>query len=121
MNNDQAPADAPPRATQRPVVASALGRFAVGLFLLAFAAVTALFGPILVMASDNCFDGDARPICSLGGQQTVGTLPVAAGFVAGLLTFVGLSSRRSVGLVCLLAAVCLPALAWLVSLGIAGA
>ncbi|MFF8371475.1 hypothetical protein ACF05W_21875 [Streptomyces lydicus] len=121
MNNDQAPAGAPPRAADRPVVASALGRFVAGLLLLTFAAVTALVGPMLVMASDNCFDGDARPICSLGGQQTVGTLPVAAGFVAGLLTLVGLSSRRTAGLVCLLAAVCLPALAWVVSLAIVGA
>ncbi|MFG2223956.1 hypothetical protein [Streptomyces sp. NPDC048644] len=125
MSNEQIPAVRPPSAGDRsaPVVPSVAGRFVIGLLLLGFAGVTALFGPMLVMAGDSCFDGDARAICSLGGQRTVGTLPVAAGFAAAVLTIAGLSSRRrrTAGGICLAAAAVLPALAWVVSLAIVGA
>ncbi|MFI9078449.1 hypothetical protein ACIGW8_18540 [Streptomyces sioyaensis] len=57
----------------------------------------------------------------MGGQQIVGNLPVAAVFVAAPLTVVGMGSRGSAGRCCLLAAPCLPAPAWVVSLAIAGA
>ncbi|MGX1853982.1 hypothetical protein [Streptomyces sp. NPDC055299] len=104
MINDQAPAAPPTRDAAPPVTGSAAGRFAVGLLLLAFAGLTGLFGPLLVMASDNCFEGDARIICSTGGRQIVGTLPVAAAFSAALLALVGMSRRGPAGRGCLLAA-----------------
>ncbi|MCB5907621.1 hypothetical protein [Streptomyces pinistramenti] len=123
MSNEQTPAVLPPSAGDRsaPVVPSVAGRVVIGLLLLGFAGVTALFGPLLVMAGDNCFEGDARAICSPGGQRTVGALPLAAGFAAAVLTVAGLSSRRRTGGICLAAAVVLPALAWGVSLAIVGA
>ncbi|MFI0907302.1 hypothetical protein ACH4TE_27860 [Streptomyces sioyaensis] len=121
MINNQAPAAPPVRDAAPPVPGAAAGRFVIGLLLLAFAGVTGLFGPLLVMASDSCSEGEARTICSVGGQQIVGNLPVAAASVAALLTVVGMGSRGSAGRCCLLAAPCLLALAWVVSLAIAGA
>lgn len=131
MINDQASADppvgsdapaAPPVLDDAPpVTGSAVGRFFVGLLLLAFAGVTGLFGPLLVMASDGCNEGDARMICSTGAQQIVGTLPLVSAFVAALLTVVGMASRGAAGWVCLLAAPCLLAVAWVASLAITGA
>uniref|UniRef100_J2JYQ4 Uncharacterized protein n=1 Tax=Streptomyces auratus AGR0001 TaxID=1160718 RepID=J2JYQ4_9ACTN len=118
--NNQAPAAPPVRDDAPPVTGSAAGRVAVGLLLLAFAGVTGLFAPLLVMASDNCFEGDARTICSVGGQQIVGTLPVAAAVVAALLTVVGMGRSGPVGRGCLLAAPCLLVLSWVVSYAIAG-
>ncbi|QIY55913.1 hypothetical protein HEP86_17035 [Streptomyces sp. RPA4-5] len=117
---DDAPAAPPVRDDAPPVTGSAVGRFFVGLLLLAFAGVTGLFGPLLVMASDGCNEGDARMICSTGGQQIVGGLPVAAAFVAALLTVVGMGSKGGAGWRCLLAAPCLLGGSWVVSLAIAG-
>ncbi|MFI7099762.1 hypothetical protein ACIBK8_10430 [Streptomyces sp. NPDC050161] len=124
MSNEQTPAVLPPPSGDRsaPVVPSVAGRVVIGLLLLGFAGVTALFGPLLVMAGDNCFEGDARAICSPGGQRTVGALPLAAGSAAAVLTVAGLSSRRrrTAGGICLAAAAVLPALAWVVSLAVVG-
>ncbi|MFD8328858.1 hypothetical protein [Streptomyces lydicus] len=121
MNNNQAPAVLPPLDGPRHGVGAVLGRLVLGLLLLAGAGLTAVIVPLFVMASDNCFDGDARPICTTGGQQTVAFLPVAAAVTAAVLAVIGMGSRRTAGAVCLLAAPCVLALAWLVSLGIAGA
>ncbi|MEV5485877.1 MULTISPECIES: hypothetical protein [Streptomyces] len=121
MINDQASAAPPLRGAAPPVPGSAAGRFGIGLLLLVLAGVTGLFGPLLEMASYSCSEGEARMICSVDGQQIVGALPVAAAFVAALLTVVGMGSRGSAGRCCLLAAPCLLALAWVVSLAIAGA
>lgn len=121
MINDQAPAVPPAHDAAPPVTGSVAGRAAVGLLLLAFAGVTGPLAPLLVMASDNCFEGDARTICSVGGQQIVGTVPVAAAFVAALLTVVGMSRSGPVGRGCLLVAPCLLVLSWVVSYAIAGA
>ncbi|WP_432145090.1 hypothetical protein [Streptomyces sp. bgisy084] len=103
MINDQAPRAPAVRDEARPVTGSAVGRIVAGLLLLAFAGVTGLFAPLLVMASDSCSEGDARKICSAGTQQIVGTLPIAAAFG------------------CLLAAPCVLVLAWVVSLALSGA
>lgn len=100
--------------------ASTVGRIVVSLLVLAFAGVTGLFAPLLVMASDSCTEEDARTICSASAQQIVGGLPVGAAFVAALLAVVGMGSRGTVGWGCLLAAPCLLVLSWVVSLGIVG-
>ncbi|MGW8975846.1 hypothetical protein [Streptomyces platensis] len=121
MINDQAPSVPPVPDEARPVTGSDVGRIVAGLLLLAFAGVTGLFAPLLVMASDSCSEGDARMICSAGTQQIVGTLPVAAAFVATVLAVVGMGSRSAVGIGCLLAAPCLLVLAWVVSLALSGA
>ncbi|WP_411134955.1 hypothetical protein [Streptomyces sp. C10] len=121
MINDEAPTAAPVHDEAPPVTGSAVGRFFLGLLLLAFAGVTGLFAPLLVMASDSCFEGDARMICSAGGQQIVGGLPMTAAFVAALLAVVGMGSKGDAGRRCLRAAPCLLVLSWVVSLGIAGA
>lgn len=121
MINDQAPAAPSVSDTAPSVTGSAVGRIVAGLLVLAFAGVTGLFAPFLVMASDGCSEDDARTICSVGAQQVVGNLPVIAAFVAALLAVVGMSSRSSAGRGCLLAAPLLPALAWVVSLAIVGA
>ncbi|MFG2532621.1 hypothetical protein [Streptomyces sp. NPDC048516] len=123
MINDQAPAapsSSVPDATPS-VTGSAAGRIVGGLLVLAFAGMTGLFAPFLVMASDGCNEGDARTICSVGAQQVVGNLPVIAAFVAALLAVMGMGSRGTAGRVCLLAAPFPPALAWVVSLAIVGA
>ncbi|MEU8782077.1 hypothetical protein [Streptomyces sp. NPDC048637] len=124
MINDQAPAAAPVHDDAPPETGSAVGRFFVGLLLLAFAGVTGLFAPLLVMASDGCYEGDARMMCSTGGQQIVGGLPMAAAFVAALLTVAGMAgmgSKSGAAWRCLLAAPCLLVLSWVVSLAIVGA
>ncbi|WP_234341080.1 hypothetical protein [Streptomyces sp. NRRL S-1813] len=120
MINDQAPAAPSVPDDAPPVTGSAVGRFTVGLLLLAFAGVTGLFAPFLVMASDGCSEGDARTICSTGAQQIVGTLPVAAAFVAALLTVVGMGNGGTAGRRSFLVAPCLLVLAWVVSYAIAG-
>ncbi|MGX1760522.1 hypothetical protein ACWIG5_27005 [Streptomyces lydicus] len=119
MINDEAPAAPSVSDTAPSVTGSAAARVVAGVLVLAFAAVTGLFAPFLVMASDGCNEGDARTICSTGGQQIVGTLPVGAAFVAALLAVVGMGSRGAAGRGCLLAAPCLLALAWVVSYAIA--
>ncbi|WP_330317634.1 hypothetical protein OG301_15390 [Streptomyces platensis] len=121
MINDQAQSVPPVRDEARPVTGSAVGRIFGGLLVLAFAGVTGLFAPLMVMASDSCSEGDARMICSVGTQQIVGTLPIAAAFVAALLAVVGMGSRGAAAIGCLLAAPCLLVLAWAVSLALASA
>lgn len=121
MINDQAPAAPSVHGAAPSVTGSAAARFAAGLLVLACAGVTGLFAPLLVMASDNCFEGDARTICTAVGQQLVGTLPVAAAFAAALLAVVGMSRGGPVGRGCLLAAPCLLVLSWVVSYAVAGA
>ncbi|WP_148591911.1 hypothetical protein [Streptomyces sp. WAC01526] len=121
MINDQAPAAAPVHDDAPLVTGSAVGRIFIGLLVLAFAGVTGLFAPLLVMASDGCYEGDARMICSTGGQQIVGGLPVAAAFVGALLAVVGMCSKSGAAWRCLLAAPCLLVLSWVVSLAIVGA
>jgi len=69
MINDQAPSlpavcDRTPSAT-----ASDAGRVVLGLLVPAFAGVTGLVAPRLVLASDDCFEGDNRAICSAGGRH----------------------------------------------------
>ncbi len=120
MINDQAPADPSVSDTAPPVTGSAAARVVAGVLVLAFAAVTGLFAPFLVMASDGCNEGDARTICSVGAQQVVGNLPVIAAFVAALLAVVGMSSRGGAGRGCLLAAPCLLVVAWVASMALAG-
>ncbi|MEU9122962.1 hypothetical protein AB0C96_24380 [Streptomyces sp. NPDC048506] len=120
MHNDQAPAAPPPPNGARRSVGALIGRIVLGLLLLAGAGFTAVIAPLFTMASDNCFDGDTRLICTTGGQQTVGYLPVVASLTAAALTVTGLASRRPAGVVCLVAAPFLLALAWVVSLTIAG-
>ncbi|MEU6330676.1 hypothetical protein ABZ851_25860 [Streptomyces sp. NPDC047049] len=120
MINDQAPAAPSVSDTAPPVTGSAAARVVAGVLVLAFAAVTGLFAPFLVMASDGCNEGDARTICSVGAQQVVGNLPVIAAFVAALLAVVGMSSRGGAGRGCLLAAPCLLVVAWVVSMALAG-
>ncbi|MFG2139613.1 hypothetical protein [Streptomyces sp. NPDC048650] len=121
MIDDQVPDSLPVRDDAPPVTGSDVGRILIGLLVLAFAGVTGLFAPLLVMASDGCNEGDARTICSAGAQQIVGNLPVGAAFVAAVLTVVGMSNRGNAGWGCLLAAPCLLAVAWVVSLAIVGA
>lgn len=121
MINDQAPTAPSVHGAAPSVTGSAAARFAAGLLVLASAGVTGLFAPLLVMASDNCFEGDARIICSPGGQQIVGGLPVTAAVVAALLAVVGMSRSGPVGRGCLLAAPCLLGLSWVVSYAVAGA
>ncbi|MCX4640690.1 hypothetical protein OG775_37265 [Streptomyces platensis] len=121
MINDQAPSALPVRDEAPSVTGSDVGRIFAGLLVLAFAGVTGLFAPLLVMASDGCSEGDARMICSAGTQQIVGGLPVGAAFVAALLAVVGMANRNAVGIGSLLAAPCLLVLSWVVSLALAGA
>ncbi|MYX08988.1 hypothetical protein GTW98_19635 [Streptomyces sp. SID8375] len=121
MINDEVPTALPVRDEAQSVRGSVVGRIFIGLLILAFAGVTGLFAPLLVMASDSCNEGDARMICSAGAQQIVGGLPVAAAFVAALLAVVGIGSRSAAGWGCLLAAPCVLVVSWVVSLGIAGA
>ncbi|MEW9519256.1 hypothetical protein [Streptomyces tubercidicus] len=121
MINDQAPDALPVRDAAPSVTGSTVGRIAVGLLVLAFAGVTGLFAPLLVMASDSCTEEDARTICSASAQQIVGGLPVGAAFVAALLAVVGMGSRGTAGWACLMAAPFVLVVAWVVSLGIAGA
>ncbi|WP_406477020.1 hypothetical protein [Streptomyces platensis] len=121
MINDQAPSALPVRDEARPVTGSAVGRILAGLLVLAFAGVTGLFAPLMVMASDSCFEGDARMICSAGTQQMVGTLPIAAAFVAAVLALVGMGSRGAAAIGCLLAAPCVLVLGWVVALALASA
>lgn len=122
MTNEQAPAAAAPAApapaTPRyeagsAVLRSAVLRFAVGVIVVALAGLTALIAPLLVMASDSCYDGDARLICSTGGQQTVVHLPLLAAAAAVLLTVRGLYRRRPA---CVVAAPCVLVLAWVAEL-----
>ncbi|MFF4604525.1 hypothetical protein ACFY12_17580 [Streptomyces sp. NPDC001339] len=121
MNNDQAPATLPAPDEARTGEGFAFaGRLVIGLLLFAGAGFTALFAPFLAMASDGCYGGDARLICTTGGQNTVASLPLFAAFAAAVLTVVGLGSRRTAGAACLVAAPCVLALAWVVSLAIAG-
>jgi hypothetical protein len=125
MINDQVPEPpaAPSTRDGSPVgTGSAGARIVAGLLVLAFAGVTGLFAPFLTMASDGCYEGDARTICSAGGQQLVGTLPVVAAFVAAVLAVVGMSSKEGGGRggLCLVAAPVLLAVAWVVSLAVAG-
>lgn len=119
MINDRAPAAPSVSDAAPPVTGSAGGRILAGLLVLAFAAVTGLFAPFLVMASDGCSEDDVRTICSVGAQQVVGNLPVIAAFVAALLAVVGMGSRGGAGRGCLLAAPCLLVVAWVVSMAIA--
>ncbi|MFE1171610.1 hypothetical protein [Streptomyces sp. NPDC058773] len=121
MINDQAAPDAlPVRETASSDTGSTVGRVVIGLLVLAFAGVTGLFAPLLVMASDNCNEGDARAICSASVQQIVGGLPVGAAFVAALLAVVGMANRSAAGWGCLLAAPFLLVVSWVVALGLAG-
>ncbi|WP_414506488.1 hypothetical protein [Streptomyces sp. NEAU-L66] len=120
MINDQAPDALPVHGTAPSVTGSTVGRIFIGLLVLAFAGVTGLFAPFLVMASDGCSEEDARMICSAGAQQIVGGLPVGAAFAAALLAVVGMASRSAAGWGCLLAAPCVLVVSWVVSLGIAG-
>ncbi|MFF8790327.1 hypothetical protein [Streptomyces sp. NPDC015125] len=119
MINDQAPAAPPVPDAAPPVTGSSAGRIVAGLLVLAFAGVTGLFAPFLVMASDGCSGDDARTICSVGAQQVVGNLPVIAAFVAAVLAVVGMGSGGSAGRRCLLAAPGLLVAAWVVSLALA--
>ncbi|MCF3145147.1 hypothetical protein [Streptomyces platensis] len=121
MINDQAPSAPPVRDEAPPVTGSTVGRILAGLLVLAFAAVTGLFAPLTVMASDSCSEGDARMICSAGTQQIVGGLPVGAAFVAALLAVAGMAGRGATAVGCLLAAPCVLVLAWVVSLALASA
>ncbi|MFF3545023.1 hypothetical protein [Streptomyces platensis] len=120
MINDQAPSALPVRGEAPSVTGSAVGRIFAGLLVPAFAGVTGLFAPLLVMASDSCSEEDARTICSAGAQQIVGGLPVGAAFVAALLTVVGMGNKGAAGIGCLLAAPFLLVVSWVVALGIAG-
>ncbi|GFE16415.1 hypothetical protein Sgleb_44620 [Streptomyces glebosus] len=119
MINDQ-PSVPPVRDEAPSVTGSAVGRFFAGLLVLAFAGVTGLFAPLMVKASDGCSEGDARMACSAGTQQIVGTLPVAAAFLAALLAVVGMASRGAAAIGCLLAAPCVLVLGRVVSFALAG-
>ncbi|MFJ3955069.1 hypothetical protein ACIPXV_34405 [Streptomyces libani] len=120
MINERAPEALPVRDAAPSVTGSTVGRVLIGLLVLAFAGVTGLFAPLLVMASDSCSEEDARTICSAGAQQVVGGLPVGAAFVAALLAVVGMANRSAAGWGCLLAAPFLLVVSWVVALGLAG-
>lgn len=120
MINDQASSVPSVRDAAPSVTGSAVGRIVIGLLVPAFAGVTGLFAPLLVMASDSCSEEDARMICSAGTQQIVGGLPVGAAFVAAVLAVVGMGNRSAVGWSCLLAAPFLLVVSWVVALGLAG-
>jgi hypothetical protein len=68
--------------------AKALG----GLALLAVTAASFAL-PLLVMASDNCFEGDPRFICTVTGQLVVGYTPMIIAPTALVLGLVGLVGR----------------------------
>lgn len=61
--------------------------------------VCSYFSSFLVMASDNCFAGDSRAICSTAGQQAVLSLPWVGWFaaIAGSFAMAGLAVRRGWG------------------------
>lgn len=120
MINDRAQRVPPVRDEAPSVTGSAVGRIFAGLLVLAFAGVTGLFAPLLVMASDSCSEEDARTICSASAQQIVGGLPVGAAFVAALLAVVGMANRSAAGWGCLVAAPFLLVVSWVVALGLAG-
>lgn len=98
----------------------AAARIAGGVLLLVLAGITALFLPFLVMASDNCSEGDGRLICSAGWQQVVGTVPHLAGLLAGGLALGAMASRNRAAVLGL-AGVLVLAAAWLTDLVIVGA
>lgn len=120
MINERAPEALPVRDAAPSVTGATVGRVLVGLLVLAFAGVTGLFAPLLVMASDSCTEEDARTICSASAQQIVGGLPVGAAFVAALLAVVGMANRSAAGWGCLLAAPFLLVVSWVVAMGLAG-
>lgn len=119
-----APAAPVPARAASSSTGSVLGRVVAGLLVLAFAGVTAAFAPMLVMASDGCFEGDTRTICSVVGQQIVGFLPLVAAVAAAILAVVGMSSNSEEGAVrgwiCLLVGPGVLMLAWVVGLALAG-
>ncbi|MGW7486020.1 hypothetical protein [Streptomyces sp. NPDC054786] len=117
MGNDQAPAALPPLDEPRSDVGSFVLRFLVGTILVGLAGLTALTAPMLVMASDSCFVGDTRIICSAGGQRAVVYIPVLAAASSVLLTVRGLALRRPATV---LAALCLLVLGWLAALILMG-
>ncbi|MBB4892158.1 ACR3 family arsenite efflux pump ArsB [Streptomyces olivoverticillatus] len=49
-----------------------------------FAGATFFLLPLSVMASDGCFEGDARTICTATGQQVVGFLPLMTAPIAAI-------------------------------------
>ncbi|WP_328606045.1 hypothetical protein OG943_39690 [Amycolatopsis sp. NBC_00345] len=90
--------DDPIAATPRP---PGWRGFALTVTLLSLlGAVFSLFlGFVCVMASDGCFSGDTRFICTADGQNTVFWLPWigwAAAIVGSLIT-AGLTSRKGWG------------------------
>jgi hypothetical protein len=71
----------------------------VTLFSLLGAVFSFFLGTVCVMASDGCFSGDTRFICTVGGQYTVFWLPLcgwAAAIVGSLIT-AGWTSRKGWG------------------------
>ena len=93
-------------------------RAVLALVLIAFAGSTFLLGPIGVMASDGCFDGDPRFICTVGGQRTVAFTPLITAPVALVvgLAGLGMSGRKQHdwGLALWAAAMAALVVAWLV-------
>lgn len=91
-----------------------------GVALWVFAAFTFLLLPLNVMASDGCFDGDTRAICTAAGQNAVAYIPMVTAPLAGVLGTYGLAAEggRARGLY----AVAMGALvaAWVVVSAIAG-
>jgi hypothetical protein len=90
--------DDPIATTPRP---PGWGGFVLTVTLLSLlGAVFSLFlGAVCVMASDGCFSGDARFICTAGGQNTVFWLPLGgwAAAIVGCLITAGWTSRKGWG------------------------
>ncbi|MFC4516264.1 hypothetical protein [Streptomyces ehimensis] len=91
-----------------------------GVVLWVFAAFTFLLLPLNVMASDGCFDGDTRAICTVAGQNAVAYVPMVTAPLAGVLGTYGLAAEggRARGLYAV--AMGMLVAAWVVVSAIAG-